>query len=439
MNKSKVWINLRDSFWFLPTVYSLFSMVAVAIASLIDIWVISEMKDSIPSILLTQKSVAQTLYGSMVTSILTMTTISFSTIMVVLTTYTTQFSPRTLQDFMKNSVTQHVLGVFSFGFIFSLLNLFLLGKEPGIGLVSPLFTVIVSIICLAFFILFIHHSSRFLKVNNLIGQIRISTSKLIQTTFAEKDYNESTDWDQTEIDNLRERNPEVVQAVESGYIQNVQFQPLIQWARKNDLVLEADFYIGEYIQKGMPLFFYWQLEENEKLQIEQITEYVLIGNERIDTQDVEFSIQKLVEIAVRAISPSMNDPHTATNCINRIGSLLVELGSVYEPIRYYSDDEQNLRLIAEPKPYREYLYKSFYQIRIYGKHDISVMNGVIEVLYKIACVHGHEIQQDVWKFGNYMISAIDVESMDELDFERFNHQVQKMADACGEQIQFKQK
>ncbi|WP_279401427.1 DUF2254 family protein [Piscibacillus salipiscarius] len=137
MNKGKLWINVRDSFWFLPAIYSILSLLAVAIISLMDQWVLSAIKNDIPTIFLTEKSVTQTIYGSMVTAILTMTTISFSTIMVVLSTYSTQFSPRTLQDFMKSRVTQHVLGVFSFGFIFSLVNLFLVGKDPSSALFSP--------------------------------------------------------------------------------------------------------------------------------------------------------------------------------------------------------------------------------------------------------------------------------------------------------------
>lgn len=431
MNKGKVWINLRDSFWFLPTIYSILSIIAVAITALIDQWIISEYKDNIPSLFLTKSSVAQTLYGSMVTSILTMTTISFSTIMVVLTTYTTQFSPRTLQDFMKSRVTQHVLGVFSFGFIFSLINLFLIGKEPGLGLVSPLLTVIVSIICLAFFILFIHHSSRFLKVNNLIGAIRKSTSTLIAKTFKEKNYQTATEWEDNKLKALDQSKAYVIPAEKSGYVQSVQYGSLIKWAKEHTLILETSFLMGDYIQKGMPLFYYWKNEESELTNPKECTSFVLIGNERIDTQDVEFSIQKLVEIAVRAISPSLNDPHTATNCINRIGSLLIELMSVYEPIRYYIDNDDELRLIAQPKSFEEYLYKSFYQIKIYGFHDISVMNSVLESLYKIAAMYDESVQEDVWTFGKTIINAVKVEELDELDFKRFNHEVEKLTKACN--------
>ena len=130
MNRTKFWIDTRDSFWFVPMIYSIISILLVIITSLLDTWLVNYYRDQLVDVLLTEKDVAIWLYGSLVTAILTMTTISFSTIMVVLTTYSTQFSPRTLQDFMRSSMTHHVLGVDCFGFIFALINLLLVDKQP---------------------------------------------------------------------------------------------------------------------------------------------------------------------------------------------------------------------------------------------------------------------------------------------------------------------
>ncbi len=430
MYKEKAWVHIRDSFWFLPTIYSMVSIICVTLVTMIDLWIIPKVKESVPSILLMNTSTAQTLYGSLITSILTMTTISFSTIMVVLTTYSTQFSPRTLQDFMKSRVTQHVLGVFSFGFIFVIINLLLMGGEQSKALISPFLTVVVSIVCLGFFIVFIHHSSRFVQVNNLIGKIRLSTSKVIKKTFQDKDIHEASEWNEQKIAERKEAEKKTIYARESGYAQAVQISSLVEWASKRDALLEANFYIGSYIQKGMPVYSCWgNIEDQEEL--DSCNEFLLIGNERTDLQDIEFSIQKLVEIAVKAISPAVNDPHTAVNCINRIGSLLAELGTVYKPIRYYGDEEQVLRLIMEPLSFEQYLYKSFYQLRIYGSKDISVMNGVLEALFKVATVNGETVKRDVWKFGLYIIRAVDVKELDELDYEQFAYFAERLAASCN--------
>ncbi|MFD1019281.1 DUF2254 domain-containing protein [Thalassobacillus hwangdonensis] len=430
-NSTRMWVSMKDSFWFLPAVYGVISVLAVVLVTIVDFLLLPVIQNVVPDIVLTNQDIAKSLYSALITAILTMTTISFSTIMVVLTTYTTQFSPRTLQDFMKNRMTQHVLGVYSFSFIFALLNLLLLTEDKKRLMVSPFFTVVVSIVCLAFFILFIHHSSRFVQVNNLIGQIRYRTTKIIRGTFSKRDFQEKTEWDEEEITALKREDPQVILANETGYIQQLQLKNLIQWAKEEGAVLEAEFDIGDYIQEGMPIFKCWcsrEMEAEEKCQ-----EYLLIGNERVDNQDIEFSIQKLVEISVKAISPSINDPHTAINCINRIGFLLSELGRHYVPNRYYACDDDQLRLIMEPKPFREYLYKSFYQIRIYGSDDISVMNGVLEALYKVATVNGEDVKEDVWSFSDYMREAFHVDP-NSLDYIYFKKQVEKLAAACNKTV-----
>ncbi len=427
-NSGRFWVNVRDSFWFLPAIYGLISILAVIIVTIADFFLLPIIQDFVPNIVLTNQDIAKSLYSALITAILTMTTISFSTIMVVLTTYTTQFSPRTLQDFMKNRFTQHVLGVYSFSFVFVLLNLLILTEDKKKVMASPFFTVLISIVCLAFFVLFIHHSSRFVQVNNLISEIRNRTSTVIKTTYAEKSFHEETDWDQEVINDLRKQEPQVIAASHSGYIQQLQFKNLIEWAANEDAIVESEFQIGDYIQKGMPIFKCWcarEMEAEEKCQ-----QYLLIGNERVDTQDIEFSIQKLVEIAVKAISPGINDPHTAINCINRIGSLLADLGSEYQPIRYYSDDKGHLRVIMEPKPFEEYLYMSFYQIRIYGSNDVSVMNGVIEALYQVAAVNGNDVKKDVWEFAEFLIKAVEVDR-NGLDYKYFKKQVDKLSSACA--------
>ncbi|WP_347861866.1 DUF2254 domain-containing protein [Salimicrobium sp. PL1-032A] len=438
MSRTQIGVRMRDSFWFLPAVYSVLALVGVSIVNGLDTWLIPLVEGSVPSFFFMEKSAAQSMYGSLITSLLTMTTISFSTIMVVLTTYTTQFSPRTLQDFMKSNITKHVLGVFSYGFVFTLVNLLLLGSEGDKQFIAPFLTVVVAIISLGFFILFIHHSSRFVQVNKLIGKIRTDASALIENTFRTKSYTEAAEWNEEEIQEWQQHAVYSVKSKHSGYLQGVDTANLLAFAKKHDILLAASFQMGDYIQKGAPVFYYWkkEREEGEEEELEDCTNYIMIGNERTDVQDIEFSIQKLVEIAVKAISTGINDPHTAVNCINRIGSLLADLGAVYEPIRYYADEDENLRFMMEPKKFEDYLYMSFYQVRLYGKKDLTVMDSVLESLYKIAIVHHGEVKEDTWTFAEYIIESTNVEEMHELDFKRFYETCKKLADECGKDLPF---
>ncbi|WP_238378841.1 DUF2254 domain-containing protein [Halalkalibacillus sediminis] len=424
---------MRDSFWFLPTVYSLIALVTVTLTILMDTWLVPNMDGSALSELFVEKSTAASLYSALITSVLTMTTISFSTIMVVLTTYSTQFSPRTLQDFMKSRVTQHVLGVFSFGFLFTLINLLLLGTSNQKEFLGAYFTVTTAVICLGFFILFIHHSSRFLQVNNLIGQIRNDTSVLIDNTYREKDYKEATEWNEEEVKEWQKNSWDVVKANQSGYLQGIEIEGLLRFAKSHDILLSSVYQVGDFVQKGAPAFYYWQRSQTDEADdMSGCLNYILVGNERTNVQDIEFSIQKLVEIAVKSISPSINDPHTAVNSINRIGSLLSDLASVHKPYRYYADQNEDLRFMMEPKKFRDYLYKGLYQIRLYGKKDMTVMDSLLEALYKIAITSEEHVKEDTWQFAKYIMESTDTDELHQLDFERFYETCNKIANVCGE-------
>ncbi|WP_088051072.1 DUF2254 domain-containing protein [Virgibacillus dakarensis] len=428
MRKEKIWINVRDSFWFLPAIYGVMSIVLVFVVNSADSWIMSHLKEQLPNIALTSSDVAKELYASLVTAILTMTTISFSVIMVVLTTYTTQFSPRTLQDFMRSSTTQHVLGMYCFGFVFALLHLLLVGK--GSIVIGPILMGIIAIMVLGFFVYFIHHSARWIQVNNLISKIRIDGSNVIKHAYQQQDYLEYEEWNEGEVRYLQTQTKRHVCASKSGYVQEIDWKGLVNWAKHENCIVHLHVQIGDFVLMDSPVISGINLDQWKKL--DDIQRYLIICNERTDLQDVEFSLQKLVEIALRAISPAINDPHTAINCINRIGALLSEVSTNYKEIYYLADKAGNLRVINEPKKYEDYLYKSFYQIRHYGKDDVSVLYGLIEVLYKIAFVSNKKIKQKIWRFHYYIVDVIEWDTLSELDRQHLQSIYRKFRSCYGE-------
>ncbi|MFZ3578891.1 DUF2254 domain-containing protein [Virgibacillus sp. DJP39] len=425
MNQSKISIKIRDSFWFISAVYGVVAILLAIIISIADKWLLMNFKNNLPEILLTTNKVMIDLYSSLVMGILTMTTISFSVIMVVLTTYSTQFSPRTLQDFMGSRATQNVLGVYCLGFILALIHLVTAGKGPS--LIGPIIMVIVAILTLAFFVYFIHHSARWIQVNNLIGKIRNDGSQVIKNTYKDYNLNGYVEWDEDELEEIQNNDKQLVYAQSSGYIQKIEWTELVKQATNQECILQVDVQIGDFVVKGSPLMSV--VETNNRNY--KFNQFLIIGNERTDIQDVEFMLQKLVEIALRAISPAINDPHTAINCLNRIGSLLSEIGETYNENRYFTDDKKNLRVISKPKLFDEYLYKSFYQIRHYGKEDISMLYAMIEVLYKIAVVSENSIKQKVWTFHYYIMDVIEPDSLSTLDNEHLQSICRKLKEQCA--------
>lgn len=426
--QKKLWFAIRDSFWFVPTIYGAASILLVFGLGPADAWILSNFQDQIPKMLITGKNIAMQLYASLVTAILTMTTISFSVIMVVLTTYSTQFSPRTMQDFMRSKMVHHVIGVFSFGFIFALLHLLLVGKSDT--LIGPILMVVIAIICLALFVFFIHRTSQWVQVNHLIGKIYNDSLNVITQLYAKPEYEEHEHWNEDELDQLKQRDTCFIYAEKTGYVQNISWQLFIKWNARQECTAEVFVHPGDFVVRGMPILKLMKTRECKNLN--EAVQFIIIGNERTDISDVEFVLQKLVEIAMKAISPSVNDPHTAIKSMNRIGALLGELGKRYKEISYLTDEDDNLRIIKYPKRFEDYLYKSFYQIKHYAAGDVSVYYNMFEVLYRIALVNDKSIKRKVWSFHFYIRNAIEWDQLQELDYKQLESIRQQLEDCCKE-------
>lgn len=427
MNKTKVWINIRDTFWFMPAAYSIVAIFTVLLINIADVWLVSAVKEDILKPLITDKDTAKKLYATLVTAILTMTTLSFSVIMVVLTTYASEFSPRALQNFMKDKVTQHVLGIYSLGFIFALLLLFLV--DYGEPILRPLVMVIITIVNLGAFIYFTHHSARFLQVNNLIETMKNEGIKIVEELYKkQQSYRKYSTWNENEILEFKEVAKTIVKSKHSGYVQNIQWNAIVKWANKHNSLIELHVQPGSYIPKDLPIMTIWT---DEKLKGD-VHSFFVVGKERSDIQDFEFTIQKIEEIALRTIAPSANDPHTAINCINRIGILLIELGEFYEQTPYLADTQDHLRVIHEPKSFEDYLYKSFYQIRNYGQDRVSIIYSLLDVLYKIGAVSSPTIKQKVWQFHFYIMDVVKWDTLSDLDQAHLQEAYDRLENCCKE-------
>ena len=113
---------------------------------------------------------------------------------------------------------------------------------------------------------------------------------------------------------------------------------------------------------------------NKKLAV-QINDAFVLGSQRTEQQDVEFPIDQLVEIAVRALSPGINDPFTAIRCIDQLSAALCHLAQREIPSPYRYDDHDQLRILAEPISFADATDAAFNQIRQYGKSSVAVQCG----------------------------------------------------------------
>jgi uncharacterized membrane protein len=140
-----------------------------------------------------------------------------------------------------------------------------------------------------------------------------------------------------------------------------------------------------------------------------------VGKEHAQKQDFVYPIQKISEIAVRAISPGINDPNTAIHCLHIMGTLLAEAASIEKGYLVIAKEEKILGAF-EVVDFAQVLYHCFYQIIHYGKEDISVMVGLLRALRIVqesASVDNKELLKE---FIDFLWEKINPEG--KVDFER---------------------
>ncbi|MGD7052483.1 DUF2254 domain-containing protein [Sutcliffiella horikoshii] len=430
-------LRLRTSFWYLPSFYGAFAFFLAIGTLLLDNYLLSSMdaENQIPAIFLSDINLSQTILSSIASSLLTMTTITFSTILVVLTTYLSEFSPRALQNFITDHSTQRVLGIFTAGFIYCIILLLFLKEttEEQLFLV-PTFAVAIAILCLIVFVFFIQHVTTWIQVSNLLHNITVETMDCMEELFEESDASiHDAPWDDWESQEISTKEPVTIMSKEPGYVQYIDVDALVKEAYDSDCIVRVERQQGDYINEHTPLLSVWS---GKKMDKDSLRALITVSIARAPLEDVEFGIRKVNEIGVRALSSGINDPSTAVHCIEQLGTLLSKLASMQGPQPYFNDKYRNLRVIVKTPEFFDYLDIAFSPIIRYGKTDIDVITSIIHVL-KIISDHSPEFRKEsIWKYTKHTIESIKDEIYFELEKERLNRCLKELCFSLGHGKEF---
>lgn len=411
--------TVRKQVWITPALYSAGAIILSISSFYLDLHVVGRFIDAIPPILLTNIELGKDVLGILAAALLTMTTFTFSTVLVVLTTYSSQFSPRSPENFVHGQVTRNVLGIFLGGFIYTALSLlYMQDKTFGHEVLTPSIGIFISFFCVAAFAYYIHFVSSNVQVTALINKLTADAEKVIlkYKELPEKNYVSLEKWKPT-------RKKEEIKANREGYIQFFDLMRLLKFAEKQDIEIEIAVTTGEYVYEEMPVMYVYKGEE----QSFSFTEFYTIGDERTVEQDLGYALQKLMEVAVRAISPSLNDPNTANEIIIRIGRLLGSMGGLKTNGWVLIDSKQRHRIRYDFPSYSTILYHTFYQISHYGKKDISVLSAMSESLKVAANSAPPERYETLWEMQKYMLDGVDFNEMKKLDLVHLQKKVDALA------------
>lgn len=413
---------LKEKLWLTPAIYIVIAILLSISFFYVDLLYIEKMKPYIPAILLTNVDLAKTIMGSLSGALLTMTTFTFSTILVVLTMYSSQFSPRTLKNFVQDKITWRVLGIFLGGFIYNTLSLLFMRDDLyQTDVISTFVGIVIAFFCLSTFAYFIHYIATNVQVGQLITELIMDAeeaiAKLKNLQEEEEVSTEKVEWNPIGLKETHYADGE-------GYVQYLSFKKLVDYANEQHLKVNILVNPGDYIYEGKPIFHVYKTERTEV----SVSKFYSLGTSRTSEQDLDFAIQKMVEVALRAISPGINDPNTANDIIIRLGRLLGQLGALKTGAMTLGKG----RVLFQFPSFKKVLYKTFYQLSHYGKEDISVLISILESLNVTAALVPARHHIELWELHSYVLEAVDIPKLKSFDHEELQEKIDKLAKATNQ-------
>lgn len=398
INFSKLWDNLLSNYWFVP---GLMTVVAIGLSFgtiTFDQW----LNNLLETLRIEQFTYtrgpdgARALLGAIGGSMIGVAGVTFSITMVALTLASGQFGPRLLRNFMRDRGNQITLGTFISAFVYSLLVLRTVNSGNGaqeefVPQISVIFAILFAIASVLVLIYFIHHVATSIQAATLIAEVGEEFNRNIERLFP-------TRMGQGQPENRRlvaeippnfDQQSQAVLSTRSGYIQVINEDQLLKVAKSHNLLIRLNLRPGQFVVEGGELLRAWPDHKVQDSLHATFNSLFTLGHQRIEQQDVEFSIFELVEIAARSLSPGINDPFTAIRCIDQLSAGLSQLAEKEFPSAYRYDDHKILRVITDPFTFEDLTNAAFNQIRQYGKSsDTIVMSRLLDAL-KVIATHTH--------------------------------------------------
>jgi uncharacterized membrane protein len=375
MHIAHLWHQLRQSFWFVPSLITVGAAVLSQITLELDETLPWHEYNGMGWIYSGSGEGAGILLSAIVGSMITATSITFSMTLVALTLTASQYGPRLLQNFMRRPGSQIVLGTFLATFTFSLLVLRSV-QINGDAVVVPHLSVTVAIALalasVAVLIFFIHHIAKAIQADTIIGQVYADLLASIDRMFPEQiGEGGSTEAKHQSAPALPDevslhayvREGVPVRSSSTGYLQAVDADSLLELAMEHDLVISLHRRPGHFIIQNQLIATLSPSHGDTNESSLRVCDLLILGQERTSEQDVEFAILQLVEIAVRALSPGINDPHTAMRCLDWLGAALCRISERRLPDPHRYDPQGHVRVIAERASSAGLVDVAFHQIR----------------------------------------------------------------------------
>lgn len=380
-----LWINLRSSLWFIPALSVFFSAgLAVALVEL-DAALGFEFTRLSPRFFGLGADGSRSILATIAQSVITIAGVSFSITIVTLSLAANQYTPRVLRNFMRDRGNQAVLGglVGIFTYCIIVLRTIQGGQDSFVPAVSVIVALGFSMVAIGLFIYFIHHVATSIQASSIVSSIALETEGVVRKMFPKE-----AEQDKPLPSALGNDSWHPIEAPKTGYVQTIEVDSLAALAGKEGVIVEVLTPLGEFVLHNTPLLRgTWRSKPDDKV-ISRIQRCFNIQPFRTIEQDPAFGMRQIVDIAVKALSPGINDPTTAITCLDYLGSILSIVSERHMPSPCRSNAGK-VCLVMHPPSFESLVALAFEEIRQNCQNQLVVYRSIFGAILRV--VKGREI------------------------------------------------
>ena len=411
------------SLWFVPALSVLAGVAIAASLFVIGPFVPDFLLNAFPKV---DPEAVKDVLRLLASSTLTVATVTFSILMVVLTMTASTFSPRALTGYMRDRVNQATLGIFLGSFAFGVAAL-LLARVAGLegrffGLLVCA-AVALALVVLGTLVYFIHHTATTVQITNLVLRLHGNADRGL-ARFLEALPAEPAD---AALPAAYATAPPVgVEADRVGFVQVLSIEDLRDLATSHDVVIRITRRAGDFAVRGLPLCEVWPAGRLTPALADAVRKAYAIGEQRTAESDPLLGMELLGEVAIRALSAGVNDPNTAVNCLNYLADLLVRIAGCPLFDRALCDEDGLVRVIVPSPDFRAFVERSLLGIAGAGATHLAVVMALLEL---IRDVYGKTVDEDRRAILRDTARAVADRALEALPFEREREQVRQAVQA----------
>lgn len=359
---------------------------------------------------------ARMILTTIVGGIISLTVFSFSMVMVVLNRASASLSPRVLPQLVAQKFHQFVLGFYMGTIVYSLILVVNVDPEQSIPSLGILLGMILAICSLGLFIYFIHSISQSIQADNVLKEIYKRTLRQIKH-LVDKQTDSQKDIQST----LKAKSSDEFVTSKSGFYQLVNVDGLVEFLRVREIKLEVCIFNGQFVHAGEILANFYEKKADKKTK-EILERYIYFASEVEDDDEFYFGLRKISEIAVKALSPGINDPGTALKAIRLLSMLFADILQLRPSLVYY-DEKGESRVYSSLPTLELLLFENLTPIRQYSAGSLEIINALFGFFNTLLSIGNTEVCEILFNHVQALINTSSTYVNNQEDMKIINKQI----------------